>query len=76
MEIHRDFVHGHDLLAKVMRNEKTLIYYGLFLGHEWSDDMGNSYGVYYYYYISVEFRLIWFICFCRHGLVRGSVGLS
>lgn len=49
MEIYRDFGHEHDMLVKIIRNEKPLIYYGFFSGHEWSDDTGNSSGVYYFY---------------------------
>lgn len=48
MEIHKDFGPDHDLLAKIMCNESVLIYYGLFSGHECSDNMRNSFGVYCY----------------------------
>lgn len=62
MEIHRDFGHDHDLLAKIMHNESVLIYYGLFHGHEWNDDMCNSSRV-CCFCISVELILIWPIIF-------------
>lgn len=60
MEIHRDFGHYHDLLAKIILNEKPLIYYGLFPGHECSDVMGKSFGIprFYMFVIWVSIDLV------------------